>query len=784
MARGLSYFRTLLCALGASLCGVAVAPAQSGIVGWGAHRFDSHWNSETFVGISAGGYDTAAFRSNGTVTAWGKSLYNQCYPPALPSGLAYVGMSFSGDSWSYPNAEGHALGLRSNGTLVAWGGNSLGQCNVPSLPSGVTFTSAWAGTLFSVASKSDGTLAAWGLNGNGQLNVPAPPAGQSFVRAVAGDAHALGLLGNGNILAWGANWQGCCNVPALPSGLLYLDITAGYSFSAALRSDGMVIAWGSNGFGECNVPPLPSGLSYTQVRSGRSHVLALRSDGALIAWGNNSEHECDVPVPPPGTSYVQIAAGSMHSAALRSDGRVVCWGDNRKLQCNSGALPPGVSYTKFSCSSYSNAGISSGAADSFVLALRSDGAIDVLGDFMAAPAPPPGLAYVDVAAGWIHGLALLSDGTVTGWGSCNYGSCSIPALPAGMRYVGIAASGGYHYDTCGFGYEWMYARSFLLRSDGALITLGDSSLGQLALPAPPAGVSYVEIAANGRGSVGRRSDGLAAVCGNIANVPVLPTGISWLGFAAAGGTYWESDCLPPSYFSPYHVLGLRSDGQVSAWGNNLNGETNVPALPPGLAYTQVANTDGFSLARRSDGSALGWGWNGQHNCEVPVLPAGEVYQDITCGTFGCIARYGPAPACGTISRTCAPSRPNSASAAGATLDVSGCAGISANSLALNVSGLPPSTLGMLLYGSRLQQIPFGNGWSCLAGSVQRVLPAIASSTSGSVSFPVDLTQYPFSGSSNPILPSSGWFFQYWYRDPLASPATFNTSDALHVFFAP
>ena len=91
---------------------------------------------------------------------------------------------------------------------------------------------------------------------------------------------------------------------------------------------------------------------------------------------------------------------------------------------------------------------------------------------------------------------------------------------------------------------------------------------------------------------------------------------------------------------------------------------------------------------------------------------------------------------------------------------------------------------MFLYGSTQQQVPFGNGWGCLAGSVQRVLPTLVGSPSGTVSFPVDLTQYPFSGSSNPILPSSGWYFQYWYRDPLGTPSTFNTSDALHVFFAP
>ena len=52
------------------------------------------------------------------------------------------------------------------------------------------------------------------------------------------------------------------------------------------------------------------------------------------------------------------------------------------------------------------------------------------------PAPPPGLAYVEIAAGWLHTVARLSDGTVVAWGN---GGNQVHTPPPGLTYVEIAA---------------------------------------------------------------------------------------------------------------------------------------------------------------------------------------------------------------------------------------------------------------------------------------------------------------------------------------------------------
>ncbi len=82
-----------------------------------------------------------------------------------------------------------------------------------------------------------------------------------------------------------------------------------------------------------------------------------------------------------------------------------------------------------------------------------------------------------------------------------------------------------------------------------------------------------------------------------------------------------------------HSVALKNDGTVVAWGNNADGETNVPA---GLSNV-VAIAAGYShnLALKSDGTVAAWGFNGNGQTNVPFGLTNIMA--IAAGGYHCLA---------------------------------------------------------------------------------------------------------------------------------------------------
>lgn len=107
------------------------------------------------------------------------------------------------------------------------------------------------------------------------------------------------------------------------------------------------------------------------------------------------------------------------------------------------------------------------------------------------------------------------------------------------------------------------------------------------------GAQYRVVVTNSQGSV----------TSNAATLTVTPTPIAGFTQISAGAV---------------HVLGLRSDGTVWAWGSNGSGQVGrncqpcVPRPVAGLAggFTQVLARGDTSFAVRNDGTVWAWGYNG------------------------------------------------------------------------------------------------------------------------------------------------------------------------------
>jgi hypothetical protein len=140
-------------------------------------------------------------------------------------------------------------------------------------------------------------------------------------------------------------------------------------------------------------------------------------------------------------------------------------------------------------------------------------------------------------------------------------------------------------------------------------------------------LTYVEAAGGAWHSLARRSDGSVVAWGNNlagqCDVPALPAGLSYVEVVA--GTN--------------HSIARRSDGSVVAWGNNLAVQCDVPALPAGLSYTEVAAGQLFSVLRRSDDSIVSFGNNHLGQLDLPALPAGMRYVEVSASGDRTVARY-------------------------------------------------------------------------------------------------------------------------------------------------
>ena len=278
-----------------------------------------------------------------------------------------------------------------------------------------------------------------------------------------------------------------------------------------MGSDGNVYAWGYNNAGQLGdgtttdrnapvrvntpdrktYPDLPKDFTYVQVSAGTSHSLAVGSDGNVYAWGNNqygqlgdgttTDRNAPVRVNTPDRktypdlpkdfTYLQVSAGGYHSLAVGSDGNVYAWGLNGYGQLGNGTT------------SYSG--------QSTPVRVKTP-------DRKTYPDLPADFTYLQVSAGYLHSLALGSDGYAYAWGynyngqlgnnsSGSYANSSVPARvrdPASPtdKSKGLQAaqvSGGWSHSLAvgsdGNAYAWGY---------NYVGQLGDNSTSDKSAPVP------------------------------------------------------------------------------------------------------------------------------------------------------------------------------------------------------------------------------------------------------------------------------------------------------------
>lgn len=331
------------------------------------------------------------------------------------------------------------------------------------------------------------------------------------------------------------------------------------------------------------------GTAKSPLSTGSSHTCIVLANGAIQCWGDNQDGQLGdgtnnpsyVPVTVDGiTNAVGISNGMDHSCALLSDGTVKCWGNNVYGQLGIDPLSVRNSFIPVPISGISNA--------------------------------------VDLVSGDAHVCAILSDATVSCWGSnlkgelgrgFSGGHSHIPDGVFTIESVKSITAGNSHSCAIANGRVWCWGSNF----SGEL---GDGTNTPSSVPVEVMGI-------NNAVSLG---SGIQQTCAVLLDGTVKCWGDNQYGKLGDGT---EVDSNTPVSVSgitnailvsvgDYHTCAILSDGLAKCWGYNMFGELGnetydnsyTPVLVSRITnVTSIEGGSSFTCAVLADGTAWCWGNN-------------------------------------------------------------------------------------------------------------------------------------------------------------------------------
>jgi alpha-tubulin suppressor-like RCC1 family protein len=597
--------------------------------------------SSSWTNVYAGTNYSLALRTDSTVFAWGLGTSSQLgiYTPL---------------SWTLGNSTfTHANDF----TLWAWGDNQFGQLGISStayrsspvqIDTGATsWTYTYSTTSNAYAIKSDGTMWAWGRNYFGQLGLSDTIDRSSPVQVgtdtnwstvvASATGHALAIKTTGTLWAWGYNQynelgqnelvQTNRSAPVqVGSATTWTKVSAGNNYSLGISAFGLW-AWGRNDWGQTG-NPINAPLSWTQVAGGDSYSVAIRSDGKLFSWGLNNKGQLGLGHTINKSTPAQVAISTNYNLYSTSFN-----GSTDYLQVTYG-VGINLASTSFTIEFWGYSTSTNSTTANFIC--------------------KDGIAGTNVPAYQVYlttGPALLFLVGVSSGSSTTTQLTSTVQFPLNQWVhvaVTLSASGGAMS---------IYQNGILVASNATSVAMVDSArplyIGyQQSQPATNFLSGYMSNLRIIKGqvlytanfipsltpltttTVGSTGAGAAAsITGTVTlltlqNDRYLDNSSNNFAFTTTGAT------LAITTFTPFqttaynysftqvsatlsHVLAIRNDGGLFAWGANDGGQLgqgntalrSAPIQIGSSSWTKVAAGSNNSFAIRTDGALFGWGDN-------------------------------------------------------------------------------------------------------------------------------------------------------------------------------
>jgi alpha-tubulin suppressor-like RCC1 family protein len=563
----------------------------------------------------------------------------------------------------------HVLATTTNGRLWGWGGNSLGKlgigssglfCEFPVRINPASFPETWsqvfAGKAHSIAIKTNNTLWGWGRNDHGQLGLSDTIARSSPVQigtftdwltVSCGTHHTIGIrsygvTSSGSLWAWGAN----------PDGQLGLGQNFSYKVSAPTRI-GTDTDWAKV---SCNIlVGTILGSEAPPALDGSSNF-AVKTNGTLWAWGRNNYGQLGLNDTTDRSSPVQVGTGATgpwsdvstskrHTLGLKTDGTLWAWGSNSRgelglgfqkrtdwsapVQVGFGATGPWQTASK------------SNSVTNRVLAIRSNGTLWGWGEGILHPYTLSGYSPIQIGSDtdWktvstsnSHHLAIKTNGTLWAWGANSSGQLGLADTTNRSIPIQIGTGATGDWKTAQSGYRF----SIALKENGTLWAWGENFQGQLGLGNGGSSTNRSSPVQIGTGITG---DWASVSCGRTHVVAIKTNGTLWAwGYNGNGrlglgdttsrsspvqiGTGTTGDWSNVNCNIANHVLAVKNNGTLWAWGENTRGQLGLNDTTDRSSPVQVGTTTNWSLtgshlnagseisgAIKNDGTLWTWGRN-------------------------------------------------------------------------------------------------------------------------------------------------------------------------------
>jgi len=104
-----------------------------------------------------------------------------------------------------------------------------------------------------------------------------------------------------------------------------------------------------------------------------------------------------------------------------------------------------------------------------------------------------------------------------------------------------------------------------------------------------------------------------------------------------------------------------------------------------------------------------------------------------------------------------------------------------NNMCLMAFDVPADVNGLFFYGGQATQVPLANGFLCVSPFHPGLfrLPGVHTAVDNTAHLMMDFQTLPAAGA---VTCGSTWYFQFWFRDPLAGGAGSNLSDGVAITF--